>query len=142
MKQLGKFFSLCLLLLLSACSSSLSDASGSISADTATLTNSGEWQISYYAERSKDETSDYSGYRFFFDDNGTFRAVTPANVTFTGSWKRTTDDGLPRLVISITGNEDLDELDDDWVLNSLSDSKIELEDDNTLSQEFLHFEKS
>ena len=123
------------------CSSSLSDSVGDISADTAALSNSGAWKVSLYSERGKNETSDYNSFEFYFDDQGVFRAVNSSGASYTGSWSRTTDDGLPRLVIRITGTKDLEELDDDWVLDAISDTKIELSDDNLTSAESLHFEK-
>lgn len=132
---------LALLLTTTACSSSLGDLGKDISVDTAALTNSGAWQVTKFVEEMKNETSDYSGFEFYFDDNGVFRAVAPGGTTTTGTWARTVDDGLPRLVITIAGTEDLEEISDDWVLDSLSDTKIELSDDNLTSMESLHFER-
>ena len=100
----------------------------------------GQWKVSYYYDNDKDETSNYSGYTFTFSETGTITA-TNSSQTFQGSWSNIIDDGLPRLVISISGNDDMVELSDDWVIKSISSSLISLEDDNTTKVEQLKFSK-
>lgn len=140
MKLLKQIGTLTLLTItFSACS--MIDASFDPVADTTMLETSGTWQVSYFFDQDKEETSDFSGYTFSFDDNEVFKAVSPAGTEFIGTWRRTTDDGLPRLLISISGNENLDELSDDWVLEVLTDKQIELRDDNETEVEQLHFSR-
>lgn len=110
--------------------------------DTELLTQSGNWKVSYYWDKDKDETSDFSGYTFEFKSGEVFQATFRDGAIFTGRWFRTTDDGLPRLVISITGNKQMEELSDDWVLEVLQEKKIELRDDNDTHVEQLHFVKN
>lgn len=100
----------------------------------------GQWKVSYYYDNDKNETSNYSSYTFTFSSDGTLTAMN-SNQTFQGNWSNTIDDSLPRLVISISGNSDLQELSDDWVIISISSSLISLEDDNTTKLEQLKFSK-
>jgi hypothetical protein len=109
--------------------------------DTAFLTDTGPWTVSYFFDKDQDETSDFNGYQFYFEDNNIFKAVLQNGTVVNGTWNRTTDDNLPRLVISISGNDRLDELQDDWVLLKMEDKLIELEDDNTTEVEQLHFSR-
>jgi hypothetical protein len=109
--------------------------------DAALLTQSSSWKVSYYWDKDKEETSDFSGYSFAFEANDVFKATRGDGTAFSGQWSRTTSDGLPRLVISITGNKQMENLSDDWVLIQLSEQKIELKDDNNTHLEELHFVK-
>lgn len=99
----------------------------------------GKWKVSYYFDGT-DETSDYTSYAFEFTADGNLNAATSSQ-TYQGSWYQTVDDNLPRLVIMLSGNEDLLELSDDWVIESISSSEIHLRDDNTSSMEELKFTK-
>lgn len=101
----------------------------------------GKWSVSYFYDNDKDETSDYNGYSFEFKSDKTLTA-TRNSVTTTGNWNETTDDGLPRLVIMLNTTDDkLTELNDDWVIESKTDSQIKLKDDNPDRNEQLHFSK-
>lgn len=114
---------------------------GPVLPDTNEDLTSGVWEVSYFFDKTEDETGDFDGYSFEFRTDQTFAAQVPGGATVLGSWSRTTDDGKPRLVIRISGTERLEELDDDWVLTRLDSLKIELEDDNRTEIEKLHFSK-
>ena len=102
---------------------------------------SGKWTISYFYDNDKEETSDYSGYSFEFKTDKTL-STTRSGTTTTGTWNETTDDGLPRLVIMLNTTDDkLTELNDDWVIESKTDTQIKLKDDNPDRNEQLHFNK-
>lgn len=109
--------------------------------DTAFLTDTGPWTVSYFFDKDQDDTSDFDDYQFYFEDNSVIKVVLPDGTIFNGTWNRTTDDNLPRLVIDISGSQILDELQDDWVLIKMEDNLIELEDDNTTEVEQLHFSR-
>ncbi len=124
------------LLFLGACSS---DDDGAPS-DTAILTNGG-WVVHLYTDDNIDETSHYTGYTFVFASNGDLN-VSKTGVTVSGDWAIRTDDGKKKLdIVLVTTDADLLELNNDWVIKSLTTSLIELEDDNTASGEVLHFQK-
>ncbi len=140
-KILSLTLALSLIFMLSSCSTSLSDSIAQINADTASLSGSGAWKVTKFVEDGKNETSDYSSQKFYFEDEGEFRVVGADGSTYKGTWARTTDDGLPRLVIRVAGTEDLEEIDDDWVLELLDQNVIKLRDDNLASREELRFER-
>ncbi|HEY9178064.1 MAG TPA: hypothetical protein VIN07_10250 [Flavipsychrobacter sp.] len=108
---------------------------------TSGIVTSGKWQVSYFYDNDKDETTDYSGYTFEFNSDKTLVATRNSTST-SGTWNETTDDGLPRLVIALnTADEKLKELNDDWVVESKTDNQIKLKDDNPDRNEQLHFNK-
>ena len=100
----------------------------------------GNWKVSLYVDNNKDETGNYSNYTFEFSQNGDFIAKT-ANNEFGGTWSEIMDDNKLKLVISIAGNDDLLELSDDWVIISMNETEIRLEDDNQTDPEQLNFVK-
>lgn len=100
----------------------------------------GSWIITYFFDKDQEETDMFSGYTFRFETSGTL--IANANgTTFEGTWLITSDDGSQRLVISITGNDALQELVDDWVIQSITSEEIRLRDDNTEHVEELIFER-
>lgn len=109
--------------------------------DNNVLISTGTWVIHLYTDSGNDETSDYSGYEFVFASNGNMTA-TKAGVITTGTWGTRTDDGKNKMDINLnTTNADLLELNDDWIIKSITASLIELQDDNVASGEVLHFMK-
>lgn len=107
-----------------------------------TLTQGGSWKVTWYWDKDKDEISDFSGYVFNFQSSGAFEA-TRNGVTTTGTWQITnSSDSSQRLVINSGSTaKPLSDLDDDWIIVNMTDSKIELKDDNDEHLEELHFEK-
>lgn len=109
------------------------------------------WQVSSYIDNGKDETSKFSGYSFTFSENGILTA-TNSGTTFTGTWligsdhsgsddssHQSGDDN--KLIINITGNYQMDELSDDFLIGSISETEIVLSDDNPLKIKELRFIK-
>jgi len=104
---------------------------------------SGNWTVTYYLDSGKDETSDFNGYSFSFNTDGTLQAVMSSG-TFSGTWRigdssSDDDSSSNKLVIMITGNKAMDDLQDDWLIVKLNDNEIWLRDDNVSSNEELHF---
>jgi hypothetical protein len=112
-----------------------------------------DWLVTQYSENGKDATSDYSGYKFKFNNDGTFVAVS-ADATFIGSWalasgntkpedgsNNSADDKLNKLTINITGNKQMDYLSHKWLTDKITATEIWLRDDNVTSNEILHFGK-
>ncbi len=136
----------CILLLVSlaACHNS-SDDDNSITPNggsnpTVITQGGGDWKVTYYFDKDKVETNDFTGYTFQFNSDGSFQSS--GSSTATGTWKVTDDDGSQRMVISAgSAAKPLSNLDDDWILVNMSSTKIELKDDNSEHLEELHFEK-
>lgn len=124
---------------LTSCKKSDDNSSPSVSSTI----SSGTWRVSYYYDKTKDETSDFAGYTFTFQSGGQLTASSSAG-SENGTWSEKNDDdngGSHKLVITIGSSTPLIELTDDWVITSQSDSKIELKDDSN-NNEILHLSKN
>jgi hypothetical protein len=122
-----------LLLAGAGCTKSSDDNSGTNDPQV----NSGKWKVTFYWDKDKDETSDFSGYAFEFQSNGTLLATVPGGTTVSGTWSITST----KFIISITGTDPLNSMTHDWLLLEKTDTLIRLQDDNTTHQEELHLEK-
>lgn len=94
----------------------------------------GSWKITLLSDDGEDETYYFTGYTFNFKNDNTVTATSGSN-TVNGTWKleKESDDDNPKhieltLSFPIAGN--FDELNDDWHVINISDSKIELEDES------------
>ena len=143
MKTGIKLLTLAALMTLWSCSKSSDDNPSPNTSTNKVEQVSGEWLVTYYYDSGKDETHNYSGYSFRFSSDGNLQA-TSGSGNFSGSWRigdQSSDDDSSsnRLVISITGNKQMDDLSDDWVIVSISGNEISLKDDNPSSMEELKF---
>lgn len=147
MKTLALLPLLSALLLFVSCSKS--DTADSSAVDIATGTqkvSTGDWAVTQYTDSGKDETADYSGYRFQFNTDGTFFVTTSAG-NYSGTWILSTgsssgsssDDSYNRLKITITGNKQMDDVSKNWLVVKISDNEIWLSDDNAASNEHIRF---
>ncbi len=141
-------------LIFASCSNS--DTTSDPVADLTTKTNmvvQSDWIVTQYTDSGKDETSDYSGYKFKFNTDGTFVAVSSA-ATYNGTWllaqgsnspddsgNNSADDNLNKLTISISGNKQIDHLSHKWLTDKITATEIWLRDDNVVSNEMLRFGK-
>lgn len=102
------------------------------------------WRINLFTERGEDETSKFSGYTLAFKEDGSL-IVENQSVSFEGTWStgNGSDDSNSsnRLIINISGNEVVNELQDDWVIEEMNESKIRLYDDSDNHTEILELVK-
>lgn len=103
------------------------------------------WKVSYYEEKGVNETSKFSGYQLTFENGGLFK-LSNSTETLTGTWSvgNNSDDSSAsskKLIIYISGNYVADELQDDWVIISQTDSEITLQDDSSTHTETLKLSK-
>lgn len=143
MRHLSIIFLAVVVVLFSACKTEDNNVnpSGGGNNNSGVLVTGVNWRVSYFYDNDKDETSDFSGYTFEFRSDNTLVANNGSNA-ISGTWNETVDDNLPRLVIQLnTTNDKLDELNDDWVVESKTASEIKLKDDNPDRNEQLHFTK-
>ena len=125
---------------LGSCTNSDDDQSMPNNPDPQVITQ-GDWKVTWYWDKDKDETNDFASYVFNFNGSGAFES-TNAGSTVNGTWQATTDDGSQRLAISSGSvTKPLTDLDDDWIIVSMTSNKIELKDDNDEHLEELRFEK-
>lgn len=95
----------------------------------------GTWRITKFIDSGVDELSDFAGYSFTFNEDGSVTATLDNN-THTGTWSVTrdisddSDDDLNDLDfnLSFTAPEFFQELTDDWDIISQSNTRIELLD--------------
>jgi hypothetical protein len=85
----------------------------------------GEWIISFYFDRNKNETSDYSGFSFDFGEDGVLSANSSEG-NYEGAWRKGSDDSKEKLIISFASPERLKEMSDDWEILTESDDLIKL----------------
>lgn len=94
---------------------------------------SGTWRITNYNDSGQDETGDYTGYSFSFNENGTLIATNGTN-TYNGTWSvsddSSSDDDPDDIDFNIffASPPNFEDLSDDWDIVSSSSSKIELID--------------
>lgn len=87
------------------------------------------WIITKFIESTEEKTFDFDGFEFTFHNNGSVTTTDGVN-NYTGSWSISTtgEDVLEdmRFNISFTSPEEFTELNDDWHILSLDQTKIEL----------------
>jgi hypothetical protein len=129
MKKLKLIPFLAVLFMLNVASMCSNDDSSNDSPSTSqitTNTTSGTWRVTFYQEDGSTQTSDFSGYNFSINSNGTITAVNGAT-TKSGTWSTYTDSGYSKFDILFS---DLDgpfeSISEDWKVLSSTTSKLEL----------------
>jgi outer membrane biogenesis lipoprotein LolB len=124
------------LLLLQSCSKS------DDSPTTTSIVTSGTWRVTYYWDKDKDETSDFTGFNFVFNNSGSLTATRNSS-SVTGSWSYSgSDDSNDKLIINLAGVP-LESLSDDWHITEKSETLIKLEDQSgSGGVEYLYFTKN
>ena len=129
-------------LLIAACSKS-NDNPGSTDSLTSIITK-GTWVVHFYKIDGKDETSNYAGYVFTFNINGSLQAEKTGNTT-AGTWSETTDSyDKTKLVLTWVGGGipvELLKIQEEWVLQAKSSSLIELANTGSSGSSELHLHK-
>ena len=93
------------------------------------------WIITSYIDSGQNETSDYNGYIFQFNNNGSVVAQK-GDISINGTWSITSsdDDSQDQMHFNLSFNvptdHDFDELNDDWHVSNFSSSRIDLEDES------------
>ncbi len=101
----------------------------------------GTWKVTYYHNKKKEETSNYAGYSFAFNNDGTLTA-TQNGKTVNGTWKVINDSDIKKFIISLAvTTKPLSELNDDWMLITMDDVSIKLGDKDPSKNEQLIFSK-
>lgn len=101
--------------------------------DVINTVTSGTWRITYFYDTDKEETSNYTGYKFTFGSTGQLTATNNTN-TYTGTWSisdsNSNDDSMDDLDfnISFSAPPAFEDLSDDWDILEMTDTKIKLID--------------
>jgi hypothetical protein len=97
----------------------------------------GTWVVSSYLDNGNDETTDFTSFRFTFNQDGSLQVMdllSSSTNQFTGQWSisdsNSSDDSIDDLDFNITFNvgNKLDDLTDDWDIVSQSGTEIKLVD--------------
>jgi hypothetical protein len=98
------------------------------------VAQSGTWRISYFWDTDKDETSNFAGYEFSFNSDGTLVATNNTN-TVNGTWSVTDSNSSSssndidfNIMFAVPQSSDFDDLNDDWDVITINDTMIELTD--------------
>ena len=131
-------------ILLSACmlSCSNNDKDAKPTVDRAAPTT-GTWRVTEFTERGNNETSDFNGYTFVFDSNGSVTAsLNSTNRHGTWSINNSATGFTLDFGAKSDANKPLGELTDDWEIISVTSTEIKLKEDNDASGEFLTFNQN
>ncbi len=130
-KYIRVVFSLFFLLSLPSCSSSDSNSSdtatGITMAEVNTIITEGNWIVTIFDEDSVLRTSEFSGYSFNFNVNGSLIASLSGDDKI-GTWSSTTDSGKVKIPIAFATETDgpFESISEDWIVLTASNTKIEL----------------
>lgn len=97
------------------------------------IVETGTWRVAFFWDTDQDETNNFNGYDFSFEDDGTLVASSSAN-TYSGIWSvmdsNSNDDSLDDVDFNIlfTSSGQFDELSDDWEILEKSPTVIRLVD--------------
>lgn len=102
------------------------------------IAKTGSWRITNFNDSGEDETADFAGYNFTFNDDGSLVATNGANM-LTGTWSVTDSSGSDddddsesdvdfNIFFPVPESNDFEDLNDDWDVVSSSVTRIELID--------------
>ncbi|MGO3184020.1 MAG: hypothetical protein ACTIJ9_14435 [Aequorivita sp.] len=90
----------------------------------------GEWMISTLIDGEEDKTIDFESFVFTFNEDGTVEGVTDL-FSEAGTWTYdNTSSSSEKLIIEFDNIDPFNEINDDWDIVSVSNSKVELIDDD------------
>jgi hypothetical protein len=99
-------------------------------------TIAGSWRVSLYFDNNSDETSKFFGYDFTFNSNGQISATNGSN-TVTGTWIQASS----KFNIDFGTTAIFSDLNDNWLLEEKTATRIKMKDDNPAKNEQLQFAK-
>lgn len=95
----------------------------------------GQWKISTFIDGQTDRTSAFESFVFTFNEDGTVQGTTDL-FSETGTWTYdNTISNTEKLVLVFGDTDPFPEIIDDWDIVSVSNSKVELSDDNNANME-------
>lgn len=124
------------------CNDNSGSGGGSSDPTFTSILTSGTWQITYYYD-DIDDTSNFSGYTFTFNSNGTV-IVQKGSIVINGNWASFLDsNGIRKLDLNFDG-EVLDDIEEDWKLIEFNTTNIRLKDvsGGDGSTSYLYFTKN
>ena len=99
----------------------------------------GDWKLTYYYSNGTIKTDDYAGYVFDFKPKNALTATARAQ-SVAGVWAISTDDATQKMNINFnTGDNNLSALTNDWHVVFVSETKVELADNDAATSDQVHF---
>ncbi len=92
----------------------------------------GLWKVTKFTDDGKDETADFTNYTFDFQTDGKLIAKI-GNSTYTGVWNDNLSD--EKMELKIQGTQNLDTVNDDWLIVELTTTSLKLKDDDSEDEE-------
>lgn len=90
----------------------------------------GKWEVSTFIDGQEDKTSTFESFVFTFNEDGTVEAKTDL-FTEGGTWAYdNTSNSSEKLILQFGEMNPFDAINDDWDIVSVSNSKVELSDDD------------
>jgi len=90
--------------------------------------STGTYKVTKFAEQGESQTSEFKGYTFDFQAGGVLRAKTNENKVVKGTWRL--NEAQTRLRIDISGTDNLNDVEGDWKVVSITDTQIILRNDH------------
>ncbi len=92
----------------------------------------GVWKITKFTDDGKDETADFKNYTFDFQTDGKLIAKI-GNSTYMGVWNDNLSD--EKMELKIQGTQNLDTINDDWLIVEMTATTLKLKDDDSENEE-------
>ncbi len=142
MKKIKGILAICMLFILTTATTCSNDDNSSLEDNSSdknvseikNIISEGSWKINYYYDTDKDETNNFTGYNFTFNQNNVLTATNGTN-TITGTWSITgssDDDNSSSndvdFNIFFSAPENFEDLSDDWDVIEKSSTVIKLID--------------
>jgi hypothetical protein len=87
----------------------------------------GKWVVANYDDSGVNETTNYAGFNFTFNADGTVVAVNSTD-TINGTWQEVIDGEKNKLVLDFGATVPFDEFNDDWDVAGFTETRMELRD--------------
>lgn len=84
------------------------------------------WKVTNFNEDGVNQTSNFAGYNFTFNPNGTV-AATNGSTIMNGTWTTGTDDSTPKFILNFNSlNGPFEEISEDWEIQKVTSTVIDL----------------
>lgn len=84
------------------------------------------WKVTNFNEEGVNQTSNFVGYNFTFNPNGTVSATNGSN-NMNGTWATGTDDSTPKFILSFSASSGpFEEISEDWRIEKVTSTVIDL----------------
>lgn len=102
-----------------------------VSKSATPVVTKGVWKINFFQDANSDQTNNFAGYTFTFNESGIVKA-SKNGVDVNGSWFE--DDIAKRITIDLGATDpSLTKLNTKWSITEVSNAQVELQDNSSIS---------